>query len=215
MNGHTIEFTSGTIDVTPDVIAGTSHVDVYGTEAQAGLVVGSLFAMSGLDPSDVQQLGQPLVFPFMIDMSAGWVTSPDVVTWVVPGLFTAPPSFYWESTAESRVALVFGVGTGDVWDIGDRAALHQLFDELAARWSRETEFTSVHAIAVRHPAYQQIIEMGQVALPWLLERLRDHPDHWMLALSTIANEDPASNAATFGEARELWLAWGREHALIS
>ena len=80
---------------------------------------------------------------------------------------------------------------------------------LADRWVRETAGISVLARAFLHRAYQQIIAMGPVAIPLLLEELRDRPEHWTFALSVLADTDPARNAKTFPAARAAWLRWGR------
>lgn len=89
------------------------------------------------------------------------------------------------------------------------------FNALARRWVREAEGISVHSRAVMHKAYQQIIGMGPVAIPLLLEALEDQPDHWMWALSILANEDPAKHARTFQQARAEWLKWGHRKGYIS
>jgi hypothetical protein len=88
------------------------------------------------------------------------------------------------------------------------------FRVLADKWVRETEGISVHSRAVMHRSYQQIIGMGPVAIPLLLEELREHPDHWMWALSVLADEDPSRGARTFSQARATWLSWGQEKDYI-
>lgn len=93
---------------------------------------------------------------------------------------------------------------------GDRLRFRQLADE----WTRGTIGQSVLRLAVLHPAYQRIISMGPVAIPLLLEELRDRPDHWMWALSILADEDPAPEARTFAAARVAWLRWGGERGYL-
>lgn len=88
------------------------------------------------------------------------------------------------------------------------------FNALARRWVREAEGISVHSRAVMHRAYQQIIGMGPVAIPLLLEALEDQPDHWMWALSILVNEDPAKHARTFQQARAEWLKWGHRKGYL-
>ena len=39
---------------------------------------------------------------------------------------------------------------------------------------------------LKHPAYQQIISMGEAALPLILRELERNKDHWFLALMAIA-----------------------------
>ena len=88
------------------------------------------------------------------------------------------------------------------------AAIRERFNQLAGRWSEETELSSVHSKAILHRAYQQIIALGPVAVPLILERLRDQPDHWFWALTILTDENPASAASSFTEARDAWLDWG-------
>ena len=61
-----------------------------------------------------------------------------------------------------------------------------------------------------HPAYQRIMAMGPVALPWVLEELRDRPDHWFWALTFMAGEDAASGTTKVSDAVASWLHWGKE-----
>jgi hypothetical protein len=88
-------------------------------------------------------------------------------------------------------------------------SVRERFTQLADRWSEETQLSSVHSKAILHRAYQQIIALGPVAVPLILERLRDQPDHWFWALTILTDEDPAEGAGSFVEARDAWLRWGR------
>lgn len=89
------------------------------------------------------------------------------------------------------------------------------FQRLADTWRKETAGMSVMRTAVMHHAYQEIIGMGPIAIPLLLEELRDRPDHWMWALSALAGEDPAEGTQTFRVARASWLRWGQEQGYLS
>jgi hypothetical protein len=89
------------------------------------------------------------------------------------------------------------------------------FRILANRWVQETEGISVLSRAFLHRPYQQIIGMGPVAIPLLLEELRDRPDHWMFALSILTNTDPARGTRTFGAARVAWLRWGAQSGYLN
>ena len=64
-----------------------------------------------------------------------------------------------------------------------------------------------------HPAYQEIIGMGERAVPLLLAELRREPDDWFWALHAITGANPVP-AASRGNARtmaEAWLRWGAEN----
>jgi hypothetical protein len=89
------------------------------------------------------------------------------------------------------------------------------FDSLSEIWRRDTgKFSMLHKI-VLHPAYQQIIGMGEKALPHIFRELNTRGGHWIWALSAITgNYDVAKPEHTFREAREAWLQWGREHGFL-
>jgi hypothetical protein len=56
--------------------------------------------------------------------------------------------------------------------------------------------------------------MGSAVIPLLLERLRDKPDYWFVALCATSNENPAPRGANFDVSRKAWLDWGRSKGLI-
>jgi hypothetical protein len=60
-----------------------------------------------------------------------------------------------------------------------------------------------------HPAYQKIIGMGWDAVPFILNEMQQRGGHWLWALYAITDEDPAPQDATFREAVQAWLEWGR------
>ncbi len=64
-----------------------------------------------------------------------------------------------------------------------------------------------------HPAYQQIIGMGDAALPFIFQELRRDPDHWFWALKAITGEDPvaASDRGQLDKMTTAWLDWAGRH----
>jgi hypothetical protein len=88
------------------------------------------------------------------------------------------------------------------------------FRELVKKWRKDTQHTSSVKRMVGHPAYKRIIEIGADALPLVFRELNAHRDHWLVALNVITGEDPAPEAATFPEAVDAWLAWGREKGYL-
>lgn len=93
--------------------------------------------------------------------------------------------------------------------------LQERFDHLAQTWSRETAHLSSIDKMSRHPSYQEIISMGEPAIPLILNRLQVHPDHWSVALHQISGEDGGSPAETFNDAVKNWLQWGRTKGYLS
>ena len=66
---------------------------------------------------------------------------------------------------------------------------------------------------IKHPAYQVIIDMGQVAVPFILRELEKRPDYWFWALYSITGSDPITDddAGNLQKMANAWLNWGREN----
>lgn len=86
------------------------------------------------------------------------------------------------------------------------------FFNLANQWRRETAHMSVMSSIIAHPAYQQIIEMGANALPFIFSELKREPDHWFVALRAITGENPVqpNDRGRLGKMTDAWLGWGRQ-----
>ena len=85
------------------------------------------------------------------------------------------------------------------------------FNLLADKW----EADSVHFSYVNrgHPNYQRIIEMGEEAIPLILERMKTKPGHWFMALNVLTGANPVQTEHR-GKIHQMtadWLEWGREH----
>lgn len=95
--------------------------------------------------------------------------------------------------------------------------LESRFRLLVERWIEETEAESSILRMMRHPAYQEIISLGESALPLLLDELRRRPDYWFAALQQITgvNPVPKESAGKIQAMTTAWLRWGREKGLLS
>jgi type I restriction-modification system DNA methylase subunit len=100
------------------------------------------------------------------------------------------------------------------WSEDKPVSIEQRFRSYADIWRRETRHKSSLTKMMSHAAYTSIIDMGTAVVPLLLEELRDRPDHWLVALNKITNEDPAVSGSTFKEAVAAWLEWGREREYL-
>lgn len=89
-----------------------------------------------------------------------------------------------------------------------------VFRRLVKEWRHETRYSSSSHDKILHPAYQQIIGLGPVAVPLLLHELQDDPDIWFWALGSITRENPVPHGANFAEAVQAWLDWGRAEGII-
>jgi hypothetical protein len=88
------------------------------------------------------------------------------------------------------------------------------FAELLRWWSDDTEATSSTTKIADHPACQEIVAMGEAAVPLLLEELDRQPTiQGLIALKKITgtNPFPAEARGDIARMAGAWLAWGREH----
>lgn len=92
--------------------------------------------------------------------------------------------------------------------------LKRTFTALAEKWKKETRHISSITRTSMHPAYQQIIGMGEPAVPLILQELQENGGHWLWALHAITREDPAQEADDFAAAVRAWLNWGRSRGHI-
>jgi len=92
--------------------------------------------------------------------------------------------------------------------------LRSEFETLTEQWRKDTHHLSQVSKKVTHPAYFRIIGMGEAVVPLLLEKLRDRPSHWFVALQATANANPVADGASPAQAREAWLEWGKSRGLI-
>ena len=90
------------------------------------------------------------------------------------------------------------------------------FHSLAERWRRETGFQSSVTKKVRHRAYQEIIAMGDAAVPLILRELEERPEHWFAALEAITGMSPvpSEDARNMRRAADAWLRWGQERGRL-
>jgi hypothetical protein len=90
------------------------------------------------------------------------------------------------------------------------------FHELADEWKSEAAVMSSPTAVAMLPAYQQIIGMGQRAVPLILEELRVDPDLWFWALKSITGVDPvpSESAGNIDEMSRYWVEWGVAEGLI-
>ena len=92
-------------------------------------------------------------------------------------------------------------------------SIEDKFYRLAAAWHNAVAHHSSSRIRENHPAYQEIIGMGQAVVPLLLRDLEVNHRHWFTALAVITGADPISeeDAGKVPRMAEAWLRWGREH----
>jgi len=88
-------------------------------------------------------------------------------------------------------------------------AFAERFQRLMTQWNNETGHYSLTFKRAMHPAYQQIIGMGEKAIPHILRALRERPTgHWFWALRAITGTDPAQAEDDIDHAIQKWIDWG-------
>lgn len=92
----------------------------------------------------------------------------------------------------------------------------QRFRRLEAKWVAETGHLSSYTAIIRHPAFREIVNLGEAVIPLLLNDLVRRPGLWVWALHDITGDDPvaATDAGKIGKMSEAWLRWGREHGYL-
>ena len=103
------------------------------------------------------------------------------------------------------------VGTLPTDDPGSR------FRSLADQWREETGMLSSNHQMERHPAYREIIQMGEAAIPLILQELEERPYHWFGALVTLTGDNPVppEDAGYIQKMTVAWIGWGQQKGYIS
>jgi hypothetical protein len=94
--------------------------------------------------------------------------------------------------------------------------LEKDFRHLAITCKSETALLSQIEGKARHPAYRQIVAMGQRVVPFILRELQRDPGHWFRALREITGEDPVpeEHAGDIQAMADDWVNWGKKKGLI-
>jgi hypothetical protein len=90
-------------------------------------------------------------------------------------------------------------------------AVQERFRQLEATWTAETGYLSSYTAIVEHPAFREIIGLGQSVVPLMLRDLAERPRLWVWALPDITGENPVppQDAGNIAKMSEAWLRWGR------
>jgi hypothetical protein len=96
------------------------------------------------------------------------------------------------------------------------ATTSERFEVLFQRWKKETALLSSGTAIVGHPAYQEVIEMGDAVVPFILIKLQEDPQHLFYALYKITGENPVpkAHAGDLDSMTADWLDWGRQKGYL-
>lgn len=86
---------------------------------------------------------------------------------------------------------------------------YEKFRDLSFTWQHDHRFTSDLEKIAMHPAYQEIIGMGEKALPYIIDSMQKKPHHWFAALKAITGVDPVDDddMGNMFEMTNAWLNW--------
>jgi hypothetical protein len=89
--------------------------------------------------------------------------------------------------------------------------VEERFRCLEATWTAETAYFSSYEDIVGHPAFREIIGLGQDVVPLMLRDLQERPRLWVWALPEIMGADPVppGEAGNIARMSEAWLRQGR------
>ncbi len=94
-----------------------------------------------------------------------------------------------------------------------RVMLRDHLANLLDQWHDATQFSSSLAAKKAHPAYKDIVALGEEAIPLILDVLEQGPDFIFMALHDITGEDPVheEHRGRLPAMLQDWLDWGTEH----
>jgi hypothetical protein len=91
--------------------------------------------------------------------------------------------------------------------------VEERFRRLEATWTAEVGHFSSPTVLCGHPAFREIISLGDAVVPSMLRDLEERPRLWVWALPEITgtNPVPASDRGKIRKMSEAWLRWGKEN----
>jgi hypothetical protein len=94
--------------------------------------------------------------------------------------------------------------------------VEQMLRRLEAQWQADTQFFSDARRIINHPAFQQIIGLGNEVVPFLLHDLQVRPSLWVWALPEITGENPIlpTDAGNVRKMSDAWVQWGRARGVL-
>lgn len=124
----------------------------------------------------------------------------------------------YSGVANKHALNTFFHNIGPVWILEKptSSSFESKFIELKEKWQSDTVLFSLVKDKAMHPAYQQIIGMGEDAIPLILRELEQKSGHWFWALSAITGENPIEerDAGLIKQMANAWIEWGRERGYL-
>jgi hypothetical protein len=98
-----------------------------------------------------------------------------------------------------------------------RQFVGQPLRDLATRWRELTRYRSNMGALRLHPLYQELIALGEPAVPSILRELEREPSaSWFGLLNAITGESPVPSelAGHVDAMARAWLEWGRQRGFL-
>ena len=91
-------------------------------------------------------------------------------------------------------------------------SVEQRFRRLETLWNAETGYLSSDTEIVGHPAFREIISIGEAVVPLMMKDLAERASLWVWALPEITGADPVPppDRGNIRKMSHAWLQWGRE-----
>lgn len=90
-------------------------------------------------------------------------------------------------------------------------SLNEYFGFLVSKWKKETSHYSSISQITKHPAYKEILGLGEEVIPLLLAEIKREPCHLFNALTFLTGADPV-RLDQRGKVKEMvkaWSNWGQ------
>lgn len=124
---------------------------------------------------------------------------------IIPDATAPQPGFPWPITEFLTSPTRPLQGSYPSTQEDDFARFHRLLDQ----WRAQTIFSSFIEEKVKHPAFRQIVNIGEAATPWIIKEISVRPSLLYLALQMITGENPVPLHAR-GDTRaaiDAWIGW--------
>jgi hypothetical protein len=92
--------------------------------------------------------------------------------------------------------------------------LEQHFRRLANAWKAGRSGLTTAKRMAAHPAYHEIIALGEPVVPLIIAEMEREPDHWFIALHAITGASPVPDKArgNLADMARAWADWWRGKA---
>ena len=90
--------------------------------------------------------------------------------------------------------------------VENQIARHVRFNKLISQWKEETMFLSSAQAIIDNPNFQAIVNMGKIAVPFIIEEIKHDLSTLVWALNIIFDRQITnSHETTIEEACKLWI----------